>query len=88
MLTEEQIKHLRLFHSLTLQDVADVMGVSKNYISMIENRKVNLSEEQYNKLINAIYVAHSLKNSKVEIVEENIDAVKKEVVKRKKATKK
>ncbi|KMT21503.1 helix-turn-helix domain-containing protein [Clostridium cylindrosporum] len=88
MLSPEKLKMLRLVHGVTLQNVGDEMGVSKNYISMIENRKVSLSEEQYHKLVDAIYAAHRKKNSKQEDVEENIEAVKEEMTKKKTTTKK
>ena len=86
MLSPEQLNFLRLAHKVSQTEVAKEMGVSKNYISMIENRKVSLSEEQYRKLVDAIYTAHRKKNSKQE-VEETIEAVKEEITK-KKTTKK
>lgn len=55
MLSAEKIKYLRLLHGVTQQEVGDFLGVSKNYISMIETGKRSYSSEMHDKIINAIY---------------------------------
>ncbi|KGM94822.1 hypothetical protein Z968_10715 [Clostridium novyi A str. 4552] len=80
MLSAEKLKFLRLLHNLTQQDVAEKMGCKRTYISMIENRKENYSEEWHDRYVNVIYqVAEEKKQEQqekaIEIckgVEENI----------------
>lgn len=78
MLSAEKLKFLRLLHNLTQQDVAEKMGCKRTYISMIENRKENYSEEWHNRYVDAIYqVAEEKKQQEkaIEIckdVEENL----------------
>lgn len=55
MLSAGKIKYLRLLHGVTQQEVGDFLGVSKNYISMIETAKRSYDEETHDKIINAIY---------------------------------
>lgn len=47
MLDGQKMKHLRLLQNLTQSNIANLLGVSKNYISMLENRKQNFSEDFY-----------------------------------------
>lgn len=53
----ERIRFTRAIYSLTQQEVADALGkgVSRNYISQIENEKLQFSEDRYKEIMNAIY---------------------------------
>jgi len=55
MLSPQKLKYLRLLHDLTQSEVGKEMGVTKNYISELENGKAQYSEDQQNKFVNAIY---------------------------------
>lgn len=55
MLDGQKMKHLRLLQNLTQSNIANLLGVSKNYISMLENRKQNFSEDFYIRWLDAIY---------------------------------
>lgn len=76
MLSPEKMKFLRQLHNLSQKDVGDYMGVSKNYISMIENRKHPYSKEQHDKYINAIYAVSEQKKKQKEDTTEILDSVK------------
>lgn len=76
MLSAEKMKFLRQLHNLSQKDIGDYMGVSKNYISMIENRKHPYSKEQHDKYINAIYAVSTAKKKQKEDTTEILDDVK------------
>lgn len=76
MLSPEKMKFLRQLHNLSQKDIGDYMGVSKNYISMIENRKHPYSKEQHDKYINAIYAVSTAKKKQKEDTTEILDDVK------------
>ena len=85
ILSAEKLKHLRLIHNLTQTNIADEMGISRNYISMVENRTSEYTKEWHDKYVNAVYIAYAKKKNKVEAnVTETIEPVKKEVNKKKK----
>jgi len=77
MLSPQKLKYLRLLHDLTQSEVGKEMGVTKNYISELENGKAQYSEDQQNKFVNAIYKVHEGKKSVN--VEEILNDVTKEV---------
>lgn len=59
------MKLVRLLNNVTQKEIGDIMGVSKNYISMVENGKHYYSSEQCNKYLNAIYkIAQEKKRAK------------------------
>lgn len=60
MLSPERLKNWRLSHRLTQQDIADMVGVSRNYINMLENRKEKLNDNKtYKKWVEVLqnYIA-------------------------------
>lgn len=88
MLSAEKLKFLRLLHGITQSELGKEMGnITKNYISMIENRKSSYTEEWEKKYIQAVYtIAERKKNEQnIEKVEEMVQEVKS---KAKKTTKK
>lgn len=60
MLDGQKMKHLRLLQNLTQSNVGAVLGCTKNYISILENRKQFCSEEFYQRWLNAIYKLGSM----------------------------
>lgn len=69
MLSPGKLKFLRVLHNLTQTEVAKKLGVTKNYISEVENGKAQYSEIQQNKIVTAIYVAHGEKNKEESVKE-------------------
>lgn len=66
MLSAEKLKFLRLLHNINQTELGKEMdGISKNYINMVETRKVSYSEEWEQKYIKEIYkIAEHKKNKK------------------------
>jgi len=69
MLSVEKIKFLRQLHGLTQQKVADALGCTKNYISMLENRKQEYSQDFAKRWVNAIYTLAEEKEKAQEVKE-------------------
>ena len=65
MLSAEKLKHLRLLHGITQQELGNEMGISKNLISMVEHRKQKYTEEWHNKYVNALYVVAGEKKKEI-----------------------
>lgn len=51
MLKGRQLKLVRIMKDIKQQDVAKALGVSRNYISMMENQERSIPEDQYGKWI-------------------------------------
>lgn len=82
MLSPEKLKFLRLLHGISQTELGKEMeGISKNYISMVENRKVNYTEAWEKKYIQAVYIiAERKKNEKnIEQVEDMAQEIKNKV---------
>lgn len=79
MLSPEKLKFLRQLHNITQIELGKEMKISKNYISMIENRKTNYTEEWEQKYIQAIYkIAEQKKNeNNIDYMEDIKEEVKK-----------
>ncbi|UZW14333.1 helix-turn-helix transcriptional regulator [Clostridium pasteurianum] len=60
MLDGQKMKHLRLLQNLTQSNVGAVLGCTKNYISILENRKQFCSEEFYQRWLSSIYKLGSM----------------------------
>ena len=60
MLTSQQLKMLRIRKMLTQQELANVLGISREFIAMVENGSREFSEERYQEYINAIYRVESM----------------------------
>lgn len=63
MLDIEKLKHLRLVFNLSQDELAARLGVSKPYVSMIENRKQALSENSYQKWVDALYGQYDVREN-------------------------
>lgn len=79
MLSPSKLKYLRLLHNLTQTDIAKELHVTKNYISQIENGKLTYSQEQHNKIVNAIYKVSEQKKKQKENVGEILTDVTKAI---------
>lgn len=81
MLSAEKLKYLRLLHDITQVELGKELGISRNYISMVENRKESFSEEWCNNCVNAIYRIATRKQNeknidKVEELKEDVEKIK------------
>lgn len=79
MLSPEKLKYLRQLHNLSQKEIGDELGISKNYICMIENRKHTFSKEQHDRYVAAVYKVSAKKNKQKENVEEILQEVEKTV---------
>ena len=69
----ERLRYLRILYQLNQTQIGKSIGTSRNYISQVENGKLQISKEQYNKLINAIYrIGEAKKQGRLKIVLEEI----------------
>lgn len=84
MLSPSKLKYLRLLHNLTQTEVGKEIGASKNYISEVENGKNNYTQEQHDKIVNAIYTVSERKKKQSENVTEILEDVGKTVKKKNK----
>lgn len=57
MRRSERIRFTRIMYGITQESVAKALGkgVTRNYISQIENNKLQFSEGKYIEIMNAIY---------------------------------
>ncbi|GAA0723669.1 hypothetical protein GCM10008905_16560 [Clostridium malenominatum] len=79
MLSAEKLKFLRQLHRITQTELGKEMGITKNFISMIENRKENYTEDWCKRYVNAVYTIAQRKqnDNNIEEVEEMKEEVKK-----------
>lgn len=73
----ERLKYLRCLYQLNQTQIGKSIGTSRNYISQVENRKLQISDAQYNKLINAIYKIGEAK--KKGLLDQALEDIKKEL---------
>ena len=55
MSRNERLRHTRLRYGLTLEELGKFIGVTKSYLSMVENNKTDLSENKFQEILNGIY---------------------------------
>lgn len=55
MSRNERLRHTRLRYDLTLEELGKFIGVTKGYLSMVENNKTELSENKFMEILNGIY---------------------------------
>lgn len=51
MLRGEKLRMLRLYKRILQKDIANVLGVTRNYISMLENEKKPIPQKMYEQWI-------------------------------------
>lgn len=97
MLSGYKLKMLRIKKRVTQTKIAKDLGVTRNYISMIENEHRDLNEEQYKKYLDSLYRHANATNESeedpaegkaIEEVQEIEDIEKVQDVKQKKKSKK
>lgn len=55
MRKSERLRYLRLIYNLSQTEVAKELGVTRNYLSQVENEKLAMSEEKFNEIVDIIY---------------------------------
>ena len=73
----ERLRYLRVLYGLNQTEIGKSICTSRNYISQVENGKLQISDEQYNKLINAIYKLGEAK--KKGLLDQALEDIKKEL---------
>ena len=77
MRKSERLKYLRVLYQLNQTEVANSIGVKRSYISQLENEKLPLSDEQYEKLVNGIYKVGEAKRKRS--LAEDIEEIREEL---------
>lgn len=82
MRKSERLRYLRVLYNLNQTEIGKSIGTSRNYISQLENERLQVSQEQYEKLINAIYrIGEAKKNGNLETelkeIQEELEEIKK-----------
>ena len=73
----ERLRYLRVLYQLNQTEIGKSVGTSRNYISQVENGRLQISDEQYNKLINGIYRIGEAK--KKGLLDQALEDIKKEL---------
>lgn len=55
MRRSERLRYLRLIYNLSQTDIAKELGVTRNYLSQIENEKLAMSEDKFKEIVDCIY---------------------------------
>ena len=55
MRRSERLRYLRLIYNLSQTDIAKELGVTRNYLSQVENEKLVMSKEKFNEIVDIIY---------------------------------
>ncbi|EOU1144043.1 XRE family transcriptional regulator [Clostridium perfringens] len=55
MRKSERLKYLRIIYNLSQKDIAQELGITRNYLSQLENEKLVMSEEKFNEIVDCIY---------------------------------
>lgn len=55
MRKSERLRYLRLIYNLSQTDIAKELGVTRNYLSQIENEKLAMSGDKFNEIVDCIY---------------------------------
>lgn len=73
MRKSERLRYLRLIYNLTQQDIAKELGVTRNYLSQLENEKLIMSEDKFSEIVDCIYKIGEQKRKEdiKQIIEEN-----------------
>ncbi len=55
MRRSERLKYLRIIYNLSQKDIAQELGITRNYLSQLENEKLVMSDEKFNEIVDCIY---------------------------------
>lgn len=61
MLRGDKLRMLRLYKHIRQGDIADMLGITRNYVSMMENEKKPIPKELYERWIACL---NSMRSSK------------------------
>lgn len=61
MTLRERIRYTRNIYDITQQNVADVLGVSKQYVTQIERDTLTATDKRLEEVLNAVYKAGEAK---------------------------
>lgn len=79
MTYRERIKYTRLLYGIGQKEIGQAMGVTKQYISMVENNKTECSDEKIIEIINMVYkLGEAKKQGRLEEVKEDLIKINKE----------
>ena len=73
MRKSERLKYLRIIYNLSQQTIAKELGVTRNYLSQLENEKLVMSEDKFSEIVDCIYRIGEEKRKQdiKQIIEEN-----------------
>lgn len=73
MRKSERLRYMRLIYNLTQNDIAKELGVTRNYLSQLENEKLTFTEDKFKEIVNCIYKIGEEKRKEdiKQIIEEN-----------------
>ncbi len=78
MTLRERIRYTRNIYDITQQNVADVLLVSKQYVTQIETNKLTATDKRLEEVLNAVYKAgEAKKQGRLEQVIEDLKQNKK-----------
>lgn len=73
-----RIRYIRNIYGITQQNVADVLGCSKQYVTQIETDKLTATDKRLEEVLNAVYKAgEAKKQGRLEQVIEDLKQNKK-----------
>lgn len=55
MRKSERLRYLRIIYGLSQSDISRELNCTRNYLSQLENGKLNFGEEKYKEIVNVIY---------------------------------
>ncbi|EOU1776609.1 helix-turn-helix domain-containing protein [Clostridium perfringens] len=55
MRKSERLKYLRIIYNLSQKDIAQELGITRNYLSQLENEKLVMSDEKFCEIVDCIY---------------------------------
>lgn len=61
MRKSERLRYLRIIYGLSQSDISRELNCTRNYLSQLENGKLNFGEEKYKEIVNAIYKIGEIK---------------------------
>lgn len=80
MLDCRQLKHLRLLEELTQIEIAKELGITRNFISMVEGGQRKVSQEWHDKYVKTIYILSLRKKNNINVVK-HVEEIAKEIEK-------
>ena len=54
MRKSERLKYLRIIYNLSQKDIAQELGITRNYLSQLENEKLVMSDEKFGEIVDVL----------------------------------